>query len=210
MICIESNQAFLQRLKQRIRVVKVFLRILSFLLAAYTLTTMSLTLSMFLRTVRIRRTLYIPPEPITRGPWAKNSKIWPTYVLLVTSIISCGSSLIVLALYTHSIKAANKAQLRYSQIAYGLFAAYAAVWIGTAVAYRQGKNGKDMWGWSCEGETQRVLQPFFKDKLDFRLLCDIQVCAVENPWECRISLLALHGIILFPCKLLFSADTNQI
>ena len=136
---------------------------------------MSLTLSIFLRTNDIHRTLYLPPEPITRGPWHADSKSWPTYVLLVTSTISCLGTSVVVAMYLQSIKSANKANLWFSQMIYPIFAAHVAVWIGTAVAYRIGKDGTDLWGWSCTSEAQKELQPFFRDVVDFKLLCAIQV-----------------------------------
>ena len=173
----------MQRLKFRIRVLKFCLRFLSFLFAVYTLATMCFMLSLYLRTNDIRRTLYLPPSPITRGPWHADSKIWPTYVLLVTSIISCFSTSIVVALYFHSVKAANKANLRYSQMIYGLFAAHVAVWIGTAVSYRIGKDGSDLWGWSCTSEAQHLLQPFFRDVVNFKLVCRIQVCTSRELME---------------------------
>ena len=46
----------------------------------------------------------------------------------------------------------------------------------TAAAYRKGKDGTDLWGWSCTHEARVVLQPFFKDVVDFGVLCRIQVC----------------------------------
>ena len=181
------THAFLQRLKFRIRILKFGLRFLNFLFAVYTLTTMCVTLSVYLRTNKIRRTLYLPPTPITRGPWHADSKSWSTYVLLVTSIVSCLFTSIVVLLYLHSVKAANKANLWYSQMVYALFAAHVAVWIGTAVAYRTGKDGTDLWGWSCTSDAQKVLQLFFRDVVDFKLLCTIQVCASKELMELLIS-----------------------
>ena len=144
---------------------------------------MCVTLSIFFRSYGIRRTLYLPPQPVTRGPWPAHSKNWPTYVLLVTSIVSCLATFTVIVLYLHSVKIANEANLRYSQLAYMLFAAHVAVWIGTAVAYRKGKDGRDMWGWSCKSDVNKVLQPFFRDTVDFKVLCAIQVCVNRGSME---------------------------
>ena len=136
---------------------------------------MCVTLSIFLRTHRDIRTLYLPPHPVTRGPWHKDSKTWPTYLLLVTSILSCGSSAIVVFMYLQSVKSANRAVAKLSNLQYLLFISHVAVWIGTAIAYRRGKDGTDLWGWSCKDEAQKVIQLFFDDVVDFKLLCAIQV-----------------------------------
>ena len=83
-------------------------------------------------------------------------------------------------MYYYGVKQANAMSARLSGLAYPLFAAHVAVWIGTAVAYKEGKDSTDLWGWSCTSEAQDVLQPFFKDVVNFKLLCAIQVCPVTG------------------------------
>ena len=136
---------------------------------------MSVMLAIFFRTRNIRRKLYIPPQPVTRGPWHADSTTWPTYLLLVTSIISCAATGLVMLMYLHSVRAANIANAKYSQLTYALFLAHVIVWIGTAIAYRRAKDGTDLWGWSCTTEAQQLLQLFFSDVVNFKLLCSIQV-----------------------------------
>ena len=51
--------------------------------------------------------------------------------------------------------------------------AHLAVWIATAVAYRVGKTGKDLWGWSCSTAAQDIQKTFPEVNFDF--LCSFQV-----------------------------------
>ena len=147
---------------------------MAFLLASYTVTSMSLTFALYRETADVIRTLFLPGGPVTRGPWHKNSQTWPTLLLLITSGIFWTFSLIVMAMYLKGIKAANKAVAQTGNIAYGLYAVEIFVWIATAVAYRKGKTGSDLWGWSCTKQAE-LIQPFYRDKVNFVLFCRIQV-----------------------------------
>ena len=79
-----------------------------------------------------------------------------------------------MAMYLKSIKAANKAVAQTGNMAYGLYVVEISVWIATAVAYRKGKDGVDLWGWSCTKQAE-IIQPFYRDKVNFALFCRIQV-----------------------------------
>lgn len=138
---------------------------------------MALVLSTFDQTVNVRRTLYLPPVPITRGPWHASTQTWPTYLLSATSVLTCVTSIIVAATYWYNAKFASYAGTKFSKLIYLLVGGHFVVWFGTAAAYHRGKDGTDLWGGSCTNQAQTVLQPFFQDQVDFRMLCAIQVRA---------------------------------
>jgi len=100
---------------------------------------MSITFALYRAAVNTIRTLFLPGEKVTRGPW-------PTLLLLITSAASSLSGLVVMAMYFKSVSPANKAIVHTGNIPYGLYAVDVFVWIATAVAYRKGKDGTDLWG----------------------------------------------------------------
>src|SRR5947209_4309789 len=92
----------IQILKRRIRILKFILRLATLILALYMIATMAVTFRKYFKT---RNTFLTLPDPsstsgvITRGPWAKQTKTWPTTVLLVTSTVSFIISAWVMASY---------------------------------------------------------------------------------------------------------------
>ena len=54
--------------------------------------------------------------------------------------------------------------------------AHIAVWIATAVAYRLGKTGNDLWGWTCSDKADQI-QDQFQAVIDFNNFCNVQVCS---------------------------------
>ncbi|KAL9115340.1 MAG: hypothetical protein Q9227_000661 [Pyrenula ochraceoflavens] len=161
-------------LKVRIRILRLFARFLSVLLSAYTAATMIQTLHKFYSTRHTLREVSTPTGPVTRGPWALQTKTWPTYLLLVTSIITFFGSLIVVAFYLKGFKAANRANESVTYVTYVTFATHATVWIATAAAYRAGKTGEDLWGWTCKGQNMVELRESFEGVLDFKKQCNVQ------------------------------------
>lgn len=161
-------------LKRRIRLLKFFLRLFTLILALYMIATMSLTFHKFFTTRNELRT--VPGKGntlITRGPWAKETKLWPTTVLLVTSSISFLVSAVVMAAYIRGIEAANAAHEYGSYLGVGVFAAHVSMWIAVAAAYRAGKGGEDLWGWTCD-ERAMDIQEQFAEVINFKRYCDVQ------------------------------------
>ena len=135
---------------------------------------MILTLVKFYQTRHTLREVPTPSGPVNRGPWFHDTKVWPTYLLLISSIITFVGSLIVVAFYLKGIKAANRAHDSVTYVSYASFAVHASVWIATAAAYRAGKNGQDLWGWSCKGQNMVELRESFEGIVDFRRQCRVQ------------------------------------
>jgi hypothetical protein len=136
--------------------------------------TMSLTFRKYFTT---RNTLIAVPGPngtsTTRGPWARQTKTWPTTVLLVTSSVSFIISAVVMAAYIRSIRAANAAHEYGSYAGAAVFAAQVGMWIAVAAAYRAGKSTEDLWGWTCDEKAMRIQKPFER-VVNFKRYCDIQ------------------------------------
>lgn len=138
------------------------------------MSTMILTLVKFYQTRHTLRVVQEPSGPVTRGPWALDSSVWSTYLLLATSVITFIGNLITLASYCKGVKSANRANDTASTISYIIFAIHALAWVATAAAYRVAKNGSDLWGWSCKGQGIVELQESFQGVVNFRKQCRVQ------------------------------------
>lgn len=102
------------------------------------------------------------------SPWAKNTKLWPTIILLAASGVTVLLSVAILvALCCLSKKKKAMFSISYSLIHIG-------AWVGVVVLYRVGKTGDDLWGWSCSSEAGKI-QSLYKHELDFSAMCNTQV-----------------------------------
>jgi hypothetical protein len=138
--------------------------------------TMSLTFRKYFNTRNIFLEVPDSKSPtglITRGPWAKKTKTWPTTILLVTSAVSFIISAIVMAAYVRGIKAANTAYDYGTYLSAAVFATHVGMWIAVAVAYRAGKDSNDLWGWTCDEKALKIQKPFER-VINFKRYCDIQ------------------------------------
>lgn len=105
-------------------------------------------------------------------PWDADTKTWPTYMLLTASTVTCFGSLIQVLRCCCSSRTKTMFSVLYYLVHFG-------IWAGIAVAYRLGKTGKDLWGWSCdmEGGPRAKL---FQDVLNYEQMCNIQVCSYDR------------------------------
>jgi hypothetical protein len=135
--------------------------------------TMSLTFHKFFTTRHHLIDVPTPSGVISRGPWAKNTKTWPTTILLVTSAVSFCISAVVMAAYLRGVRSANAAHEYGSYLGAAVFATHVGMWIAVAAAYRAGKDGNDLWGWTCDDRALKIQKPF-ADVINFRRYCNIQ------------------------------------
>ncbi|KAI4151097.1 MAG: hypothetical protein LQ340_003692 [Diploschistes diacapsis] len=152
--------------KRNIRVLKLLTRLTTLGLATYGVVSQALTLQKYLSTRGIIRD--------GRNPWAQGTYIWPTLLLLSTSSLTVFVSVATIASYCFfGVKRANfvssKAGLPVS-ITEDL--SHLAVWIGTAVGYRVGKTGSDLWGWSCDPKANAIQDVF--PEVNFSFFCNTQ------------------------------------
>lgn len=166
-------------MKQQIRQMKFFVRMFTLALAIYSLVTMVYTLKQFLETRDhkvVLTNISAGGKPVVRGPWFKESKTWPTVLLMATSAITLLLNLLVMVAYFKSVGTANTTALYFTYVSYIMGATHLAMWIPTAAAYRAGRTGKDLWGWSCSAKAAQT-QAAFLGVVDFQRTCHIQTAA---------------------------------
>ena len=83
--------------------------------------------------------------------------------------------MIILASYLRGIRHANKTNNTVGTAGFVIeMGAHIAVWIATAAAYRVGKTGNDLWGWTCSTKAAAI-QSEFEVVINFQSFCDVQV-----------------------------------
>ena len=110
-----------------------------------------------------------------RGPWAKQTSLWPAIMLLSVSAISVLMGSLILTAYAHSIRTANNVALFQTWFVSLVEGAHIVTWIVVAVLYRTGKTGKDLWGWACSPGAQKI-QVNFEGIVNFNSVCSRGVC----------------------------------
>jgi uncharacterized BrkB/YihY/UPF0761 family membrane protein len=105
-----------------------------------------------------------------RGPWAKHTRLWPSILLFSVSVITAFLGIVITIAYMISIKAANKVSSVQDKISITNEIGHVLVWVGVAIAYRMGKNGKDLWGWACSPIAEKI-QPNFESIVHFDSVC---------------------------------------
>lgn len=142
------SQAADQRLKHRIRVLKLISRVIALLLSLATLAPITMTLVKFLLT---RNTTFVV-DGQERTAWAAESITWYTYMYFGVSLISCVFNLAIVIAYCRGIKKANNVASVAGWWSNTVLGCHVLVWIVSVALYRYGKEpvaGKfrDLWGW---------------------------------------------------------------
>ena len=89
---------------------KIFLRVFTLALATYSLITTVYTPQHFFDKHDhkvVVRNISAGGETVVRGPWFKESKTWPTILLIVTSAISLLLNVVVVVTYFQSVETTN-------------------------------------------------------------------------------------------------------
>jgi hypothetical protein len=110
-----------------------------------------------------------------RGPWAKNTQLWPSIILFSVSVIASLLGITITIAYLISVKAANKVDGYQTKLSVVSEVAHVAIWVGVAIAYREGKTGKDLWGWACSPLANKI-QANFEGIVNFDKVCSRGVC----------------------------------
>jgi hypothetical protein len=110
------------------------------------------------------------------GPWPKNPKLWPTLLLAVASgltlLLTVGS---VLSRICRTLRKSSQIAKSRPLVTTAKYAVHIGTWACVAVAYRLGKTGDDLWGWSCS-DSADAIQKAFENDVNFSSLCKLQVC----------------------------------
>lgn len=161
-----KHQVLLERFRKLRRWTKIAVALSS---------TISALLSVFMESIMIYATykfyktkdLYVEGRPW--GPWARNTELWPSYML-------AGASLVTLLL-AFALLIALCCRAKRKATFFSLLGALAHIifWIVISVLYRVGKTEKDLWGWSCTDKAKAIQDQLGSDVLDFESLCTLQV-----------------------------------
>ncbi|CZR68668.1 uncharacterized protein PAC_18567 [Phialocephala subalpina] len=151
-------------LKSKIRRLRFFARFFATALAVPTLILETQTLTTFYSTHNTIRD--------GRGPWAKQTSLWPAIMLVSASGVTVLLGLLILAAYTWgSVRSANKVNTMQTTVTVVVELVHIGLWIAVSVLYREGKNGKDLWGWACSGAADKI-QKNFEGVVDFNKVCN--------------------------------------
>ncbi|TVY51583.1 hypothetical protein LCER1_G006798 [Lachnellula cervina] len=108
-----------------------------------------------------------------RSIWPKvDAKVWPTIMLLASSLITFLMSLFVLCFYCLCFKRASESW----KLVVVTYVVHIGVWLVVTTLYRQQKALNDIWGWSCT-EIAAKLQNEGHSKVNFQHLCKIQTAS---------------------------------
>ncbi|WPG97924.1 Hypothetical protein R9X50_00070700 [Acrodontium crateriforme] len=170
---IRELEAKDEKLKTRIRQLKLLSRIVATILSFTTLVPISMTLIKFLETRYVTYTV----KGKERTAWAKDTITWYTYMYFGVSMVSFLLNCIIMVAYLQSLRRANTAANVAGWFTGTVFFAHVVVWAASAGLYRHGKepvDGKfrDLWGWTCSTSAQE-LQAVLTD-VDFKKYCSIQ------------------------------------
>lgn len=137
-----------QRLKQRIRILKLASRITALALSLATLIPLTMTLAKFLLT----KNQVLTVDGAQRTAWAKDSRAWYTYVYFGVALTSFAFDLAIVVAYFRGVKRANKVASVAAWWSTAVQVGHVLVWVASAAVYRYGKipvDGKfrDLWGW---------------------------------------------------------------
>jgi len=137
-----------QRLKQRIRVLKLVSRIVALMLSLATLIPLATTLTKFFET---KDELFVV-DGQERTAWAKDSRAWYTYMYFGVALASFLFDLTIVVAYCRGVKKANAVAAVATWWSTTVQVGHVVVWIVSAAIYRYGKEpvgGRflDLWGW---------------------------------------------------------------
>ena len=168
-----------QRLKTRIRLLRLISRLIAAVLSAVTLTPQAMTIAKYLQTE------HKPVTPDGQTAWASDCVTAYTYMYTGVSAVSVALHTAILIAYTRGVKRANAVNSINSYWSYAVEFGHVIVWVLGAGAYRYGKgpvqgHAKDLWGWTCSAEAEK-LQAVVRD-VDFDVFCRIQVSLSLSDW----------------------------
>ncbi|MCJ1243596.1 hypothetical protein MMC30_000793 [Trapelia coarctata] len=155
------------KLKRHIRIFRFISRILSAVLSAAMLGAMIYALQQYFTT----RDQTVPG----RGghPWAPNTILWPTYMLLAISGISLVMNAITLFFYCYGVEAANRVSNSMTYLGYAVIAVHVVVWAIAMGLFKMANDGSDLWGFSCS-ENADAISHQVQGFLNFDNLCMVQ------------------------------------
>lgn len=164
-----------QKLKKRIRALKVISRILSTLLSIAVFVPIAMTFQVYLSTRNTYKDVRQPDgSSVSRTAWAKDSVVWPTVMYFAVALVSLVLNAVILVAYLRSVGTANLAATVATGFNWIVIFGNMVVWGVAVVVYRVEKKDDDLWGWTC-GSAAETLQDVFKTEVNFDKYCTVQV-----------------------------------
>ena len=164
-----------QRIKLRVRIAKIFLRVVNFSCSLILVSLLSTTLTIFHTTKSL-------PTRNGKPAWAPGTNPWPQYLILGLAGASLFTCLIVFwGYWKGGHRRAQKVSKYYSIVAVSTFVFSFILWVVATALYQNAissGNGQDLWGWSCAKNTREA---FFSDVVNYSLVCRLQVSPTNYP-----------------------------
>ncbi|KAF2399995.1 hypothetical protein EJ06DRAFT_530774 [Trichodelitschia bisporula] len=188
-----------QALKRRIRILRLVSRVLATGLSIAAFVPIAMTTAKFLTTKDVLREAPAPGgTTVLRGPWAKESKTWPTHMYLGIAVTSLVCNLGTMVGYVFGgVRGANIMAAAEGYFSMSVILGNLIVWIIAAAVYRKekGLDGKnnDLWGWACS-ESAKIIQDAFQDEVPFDRYCNIQ----SGAWYAgllQVAAMFLSGVV---------------
>lgn len=139
-----------------------------------------MTLQKFLTTQHVYKDVTVADGSThSRTAWAKDSKVWPTWMYFLVAGISVLLNFAILLSYMcGGVQKANKAAVVATAFTWFVLLGNLIVWCVAASLYRteKDKDGKsnDLWGWTCSPAAKAIQKEFAKE-VDFNRYCNVQV-----------------------------------
>ena len=113
-------------------------------------------------------------------PWAPNTVLWPTYMVIAIATVTMMMNLITLCFYCCGVDAANKSNKIMGYLGYIVVAVHAVVWAVTTGLFKMASNvGNDLYGFSCSPQADAI-QAQVQSFLNFNDLCMVQVRVISH------------------------------
>jgi hypothetical protein len=121
---------------------------------------------------------YLTKDKVISGngghPWITPANLWPTFVLLGTSILTFVMNLITVVSYTCGISAANRTDSFASIVVYAMTGVHVIVWAVAIGAYQVGNTESSLRGFACSSRADAI-QAEVESYMSFGKLCTMQV-----------------------------------
>ncbi|TKA42972.1 hypothetical protein B0A49_13020 [Cryomyces minteri] len=163
-----------ERLKQRIRILKLTSRIIAAVMSAVTFVPMTMTLVKYLQT----KDTYHSVGGASRTAWADNTSTWPTYMYFGVATASLLFNSAVVFAYLRGVQQANRANSVAGYFGMAAIAAHLVTWAVAAGLFRYAKQPhggqfRDLWGWTCSAAADQIQQAFVEE-IQFGVYCSLQ------------------------------------
>lgn len=197
----KTNQ-YPQIYKKYIRIFRFVTRLLSVVLNALVIGTLSLSLYKYYTT---KSRTWTPSSSNDPGHlWPLSPTLWPTFVLLGIAVMTFIINLFTLLAYCCGVGAANKVSSVSTWLTTIFLGIHFAAWIVATGSYKIWSSESTLWGWSCSSAADELTAAVgeVKSFVDFGKLCDMQVCfsLSEKDKKLGVADVCLDGyVVYFDC-----------